>query len=177
MHTSLSESGRGFSLALVTPAIFSTVKQWEREAAPEMHALANMYDARQGASQAALLTAVEADVLRRFGIVFLQQMGNGAFFLAAARTAVSLGGVTGGVLAQVGITMNTMFHPQQTQRFNPSRLLAQLIGPGGDWTQRLSATQKRDLACLLGRGAAKLGYGASGQQRSQPQRPRVVATA
>jgi hypothetical protein len=68
-------------------------------------------------------------------------------------------GLPGGVLAQVAITLNTMFNPRQRQRLNPARLLGSLTGLELNWTDCLSPAQQTQLAWSVGKTAARMGYG------------------
>lgn len=159
MNLDHSDESWGFSLALITPAIVSTIKQAEREAAPQLHALADFYISTKITGNPVGLSVADKEGLSRFGVIMAQQFTNGAFFLTAVRAAVLVGGVGGGILAQAAVTLNTMFHPGQTQRFNPSKILGRMVGHESNWLAALSTEHQVRLALIVGGAAAKLGYG------------------
>jgi len=159
MDTALAQ---GFGVALVIPAIASTIKQAQREAAPDLHILADYY--RRGRDRAPELGAVplsrsEAAAAERFGIVLVEQGINGTTFFLMVKVAAVTGGPLLGMIAQVGITANTVITPQQIQKFNPAQLLFDRIGKRPEWVSYMPIELVQHFAMASGRFANACGYG------------------
>lgn len=153
----------GFTAATVIPAIASTLKQAQREAAEPLHTIAS-YAMRARASEQAgrplpPLRPAEREAAHRVGQVMLEQAINGTTFFLAVKAALIFG-VWGGALAQVAITANTVITPHQTQSFNPARRILGLIEACGDWVGLLGEDGLlRGFACRIGLLALACGYG------------------
>jgi len=75
------------------------------------------------------------------------------------KTALLLGGVHAGMLAQVFITANTMTSPAQHQRVSPARRFFTWWGKRPDWVKLLKPRQRQKFAAAIGAIATKAGYG------------------
>lgn len=162
---------QGFTLATVIPAVASTLKQAQREAAGALHCLAR-YHARVKAVGGTKLPpdAATRMAARRFGQVLVEQTINGSTFFLAVKLALMGFGAAGGVTAQVAITGNTIITPHQTQRFNPARILFDALGSEPDWVNCLSEEALAIFAYQSGAFAALCGYG-EGSPEEAPTSP------
>jgi hypothetical protein len=151
---------QGFTLATVIPAVASTLKQAQREAAEALHCLAQ-YHARVSASGGAKIPidAATRHAANRFGEVLVEQAINGSTFFMAVKLALMGFGAAGGVAAQLAITGNTIVTPQQTQKFNPARMVFEALGSEPHWVKRLSEEALSNFAYHSGAFAAFCGYG------------------
>ncbi|SNT09388.1 MULTISPECIES: hypothetical protein [unclassified Azospirillum] len=159
---------RGFNAALVIPATASTLKQAQREAARELHVLADYHRAARTARCLPALSRPERQAVHRVAEIIAEQGINGTVWLLAVKTSASLGGMDGGMLAQVGVTLNTMVTPGQTQAFNPARCLFREVGMDPDWLSALPDAVVLRFADMVGRFAASCGYGLGGARHSPP---------
>ncbi len=158
-HTSNSALMEGFSAALMIPAAASTLKQAQREAADQLHLLADHYRAVCAGRAPADPGPAVREAIRRFGQVLVEQGINGTAFFLVVKLAVLAGGAYGGMLAQVCITGNTIITPHQTQKFNPAQTLFSAIGSGPDWVPLLPQPLLRALIHGSGAFADWCGYG------------------
>jgi hypothetical protein len=148
-----------FTTAVIVPAVASTIKQAQREAGPELHILADYYQTHQQRHGVVPLDAVQEAATVRLGRILVEQGVTGTLFFLAVKTAVALGGVEAGMLAQVFITGNTMVNPTQALQVNPGRRLCELLDTHPDWVHMLSPLRRQALAALIGALATKAGYG------------------
>lgn len=170
----------GFSAATAIPALASTIKQVQREAAESLHVLASYAACERRAEQLRIagmsLGEVERNAARHVGRVLVEQAINGSVFLLAVKVALVLG-VWGGAAAQVAITANTIVNPHQTQRFNPARGLLSAIDLQGDWVNLLSAAAQRRFAYQIGLLALSCGYGAEAPTDGETVGPGLAVEA
>lgn len=143
-----------FTAATIVPALASAIKQAQREASAELHVLAD-YHARAEGQSPPPLTSAEQRAARELGVVMVEQGFNSAVLFLMVNAAAALVGPAGGMLAQVGITWNTVVTPEQTQRINPARV----IGLRPDWVRRLPRGGQVRFASLCGQFARSCGYG------------------
>lgn len=170
MHKSID----GFTAATTIPAIASAIKQAQREAADELHILAAYYHrtaAQPSGANSRQLTTREAQAARTLGTVMVEQGFNATVLFLAVNGAAAVAGPIGGMIAQVGITWNTIVTPQQTQRYNPARMITDRLNWRPEWVSRLPRGGMEALATHLGRFASSCGYG------DQPQRPTPASAA
>lgn len=161
-------AAEGFGAALVIPAAVSTLKQAQREAAAELHVLADYHRAGRAAGALPAPSPAELRAAQEVGRVISREMVNGAAFFLAVKAVVALGGPAAGMLAQLGITLNSMLSPQQTQQVNPARALFELIERQPDWVGRLPEVQRRQFMDYVGRFAVGCGYGGLGVASRPP---------
>lgn len=168
-----STLAQGFGAAIIIPAIASTLKQAQREAAADLHQLSDYYLRASGQSIShgpIPMTPAEQMAARRLGSVLVEQGINGSTFFLIVKLSVVTFGACGGMLAQVGITGNTMVTASQVQKFNPAQLLFEKIGRQPDWVSLLPP----ELAARFAFGAGKLanlsGYGARSLRPEQHKR-------
>jgi len=152
----------GFGSALVIPAAVSTLKQAQREAAAELHILADYHRSVIAVGKLLAPTSQERAAAQEVGRVVSRELLNGAAFFLAVKAVVALGGPAAGMLAQLGITLNSMLSPQQTQQLNPARALLDRIGRQPDWLRQLPEAQQRQFMDHVGRFAVGCGYGGLG---------------
>lgn len=133
-----------------------------------MHLLVDHYRAvRVGRAPADPGPAVR-QAARRFGQVLVEQGINGTAFFLVVKLAVLAGGAYGGMLAQLGITGNTIITPHQTQKFNPAQIIFSAIGTGPDWVPLLPEPLLQAFIHGSGAFADWCGYG---QSRTLPSLP------
>lgn len=168
-----SALAQGFGAAIIIPAIASTLKQAQREAAADLHQLSDYYQRASGYPTdlgPMPLTSSEQMAACRLGSVLVEQGINGSTFFLIVKLSVVTFGACGGMLAQVGITGNTMVTASQVQKFNPAQLLFEKIGRQPDWVSLLPP----ELAARFAFGAGKLarfsGYGNVSRRPEQPKR-------
>jgi hypothetical protein len=154
----------GFSSALVIPAVASTLRQAQREAADDLHTLARFYQShrqRGGTSEALPLRLDERTQVaaRSFGKVLAEQVINGTTYFLGVKLAIMTAGAFGGLAAQLAITGNTMITPLQTQRLNPARRLFDAVGMDPDWAVHMSDATLVRFAYSAGMCADFCAYG------------------
>jgi hypothetical protein len=168
METALAQ---GFGTAIIIPAIASTLKQAQREAAADLHILSDYYHRSSDRSDKlgpASLTRTEKIAACRLGSVLVEQGINGTTFFLIVKLSVMTFGAFGGMLAQVGITGNTMITASQVQKFNPAQLLFEKIGRQPDWVAALPTELAARFAFGAGKIALMSGYGNSSHGKQHP---------
>ncbi len=158
----------GFSTATIIPAIASTFKQAQREAAADLHVLADYHRRSSGRPTRhgpLPLSTAEGRAAEHLGIVLVEQGVNGTAFFVAVLMGVLTAGPIGGMLAQLAITGNTAITPHQTQKFNPAQLLFDRIGRRPDWISAVPEQIVISFALASGRLAAACGYGSTAPRR------------
>jgi hypothetical protein len=157
-HTAHDALAQGFSAALMIPAAASTLKQAQREAAGELHVLADYYRRAQRGGASCVLDGKTRQAACRFGRIIVEQSINGTAFFLAVKLSVMTAGTFGGMLAQLGITGNTIITPHQTQKFNPAKSLFAFVGSEPDWVAGLPEPLLQRFAHASGRFADWCGY-------------------
>lgn len=146
-----------FTEALQIPAVLSTIKKIQHDSDEALRVLEGYYTRRQGGSVKALRAAEEAalsDVLANG----LEQSLAGIVTYFVAHSAVVLGGVVGGQVAQILISVNSMTAPKS--RFvDPGQLFVTISGRANHANiSALPAEARECLAYALGRLASATGY-------------------
>jgi hypothetical protein len=151
----------GFSAATLIPALASALKQSQREAAGSLHILAEYHQRQRPYSRRpSWLTKAERQAACEVGTVLVEQGFNCAVLFLAVNGAALLAGPVGGMLVQVAITWNTIVTPEQVQKVNPARVIADQFDWRPDWVAGLPEDRIETFALMCGQWASRCGYGA-----------------